>query len=108
MITKVIEFAQEIQTKLENGMGLREISRWSFAERENGRDIPYLRIAQTETDEAITFLEASPTKKQPSWLQFFAEVAPGCVALPRFVLRVTSERVQFIERTGKKETCNLI
>lgn len=91
-------YAREIQTLLEAGATLKEINKWSFEQRKI-RDIPYLAIGQTD-ENGIEYLEASPTASQKTLKVFFSEKAAGSV-LPRFVLRVTRQGVEFRERLGK-------
>lgn len=85
----VIEFTEEIQSLLFKGKTLKEISEWSYQQRESGRNVPYLSVLQTERKKDHLILRASPTKQQKDLYEFFNMPVDGKKALPKYVLEVT-------------------
>lgn len=97
------QFATEIQLRIDRGESLREISRWSYRNREETKyRYPYLQILDidSETNE-VTQLQVSPVKRQKEFSELFELRAPECKALRRFSLTVIPEQVVFTERLGK-------
>ena len=100
MLQEMINFANEIKAMIINGKSLKEISQYSFQQRESGRNVPYLAILNKDSD-GILDLSANPTSKQKELNAFFSVEAPNST-LPKytfFVNRVNG--VKFQERLGK-------
>ncbi len=108
LIQELTIFANEMKAMLAVGKSLREICQWSYAQRESGRNIPYMEVSQTVKEgrgTKIVGLWAAPTKKQTELRAFFEEVAPGLISLSRFKLTVYLEDgVIFQERLGKEKS----
>ncbi len=103
VLQEMKQFAKEAQELLASGKSLREVSRWSYAKREAGENVPYLGILDADEKNGVTMLMARPIVKQKELSEFFGEVAPGCKALKRYTIVVTnSGGVEFTERTGQK------
>lgn len=97
----LISYAKQIDALLQSGKTLREVSQWSFAEREAGRAVPYLAVVQSNEAREPVELCAAPTAKQKDLKALFDQKAPGCAALKRYTLRVTAAGVEFTERLGR-------
>ena len=107
MLEELIKYKEEVQCLLDSGKDLREISQWSFAQRESGRNVPYLAISQTKTDKRKTIvvgLFATPTIKQKELKVFFDELVPGMSVLTRWLLTINTDEspvIKLKERLGK-------
>jgi len=108
MLEELIKYKEELQCLLDSGKDLREISQWSFAQRESGRNVPYLAISQTiKTDKRKTIvvgLFATPTIKQKELKVFFDELVPGMRVLTRWSLTINTDEspvIKLKERLGK-------
>lgn len=107
MITELLAYAVEIESALAGGESLTEIRKWSFEQREAGRNVPYLAVLDSGSN-GDQMLYALPTKSQKELHAFFAQQAPGSV-LPRFTFRVHSNGVEFMERLGRgKDNCKRV
>ncbi len=105
MKEELIRFINDIQQLLDNGKSLRDISKWSYIQREGGRNIPYMSITQTEKDGTVIGITANPVVKQKELKSFFDEILTGCVSLPKYTLTVYLEdkpMLQFKERIDKQ------
>lgn len=102
MKEELIQFALEIQNMLNSGKNLKEISQWSYQERESGRNIPYLSILNKSSDGKIILdLAGNPISTQKELKKFWDEKVEGSV-LPKYKLFVNNEiGVEFTERFGK-------
>ena len=104
MKQEMINFALELKAMLESGKNLREISQWSFEQREYGRNIPYMSINGKEKDGTVNHIVANPIASQKELKKFFLTPTEGST-LDKFQLQVTIENdvpiVIFSERLGK-------
>jgi len=100
MLQDIINYAKEIQALFEEGKSLKEISQYSFQQRENGRNIPYLAVLNKEGDK-ITDLSASPISSQRELKAFFNQCAPDST-LSKYNFYVNHiNGVEFTEKLGK-------
>jgi hypothetical protein len=90
-------FCEQVQYMLDNGYSLLQINQWSYKLREEGKNIPYLSIADKE-GKRIVRLWGYALKKNTELHTLFNEVAPGKIHLPRFSLYVELDGVKFVER----------
>jgi hypothetical protein len=93
MTDDIISFCNELKAQWELTKDLRLVSQWTYEQREAGRNIPYMSIAQTEKAEKGTAckvigLWASPTVKQKALKTFFSKFAPNCDTLTQYTLRM--------------------
>ena len=100
MKEELIGFAIELHILFTKGKSLREISQWSYRERELGRNVPYMSIADTQ-NKIVTRLWAQPTNKQKELKKFFDETVG--ISLPRFTLSIDDTGVHFREKLEKTE-----
>ena len=88
----------------DSGKTLRQISQWSFEQRECGRNVPYMSINGKEKDGTVNHIVASPISSQKELKLFFSTPTEGST-LDKFQLQVTIENgesiVIFTERLGK-------
>ena len=100
MLQEMINFANEIKAMVENGKSLKEISQYSFQQRESGRNIPYLAILNKDNI-GILDLSAKPTSNQKELNKFFNIEAPNST-LPKYTFFVNRDNgVELQERLGK-------
>lgn len=101
---EMIQFANEMKEMLENGKSLRQISQWSYEQRESGRNVPYMSINGKEKDGTVNHIVANPISSQKSFKAFFSTPTEGST-LDKYKLQVTFENnsavVIFSERLGK-------
>jgi len=82
IIKELISFCKEIDLRLQKGDSLQSIRKWSFEERESGRNIPYLAMGDP------SYLFAAPTREQRDLRHFFCIVGEGCRVVSKYVLEV--------------------
>ncbi len=92
-----------MQQKLDEGFSLRQLSKWTYSEREKGKDIPYMSVANVEHT-TVTMLYAQPTKKQKTLFAFFDERCEGS-KLPKYQLRIDLDKVEFWVTHPKGSEC---
>lgn len=100
MKQELIQYAVEIQNMLNSGKSLKEISQWSFQQRESGRNVPYLSILNKD-EKGILDLAASPVSSQKELKSFFSTPVEGST-FEKYKLFVNREDgVEFTEKLGK-------
>lgn len=105
MLQEMLDFAFELRGLFADGATLREICRYSYNQREAGRNVPVLKTVKPSGNLAdYTLIEARPVQSQKAIFDFFNELAPGCAGARRYELRVTAKGVSFTERTGRGKT----
>jgi hypothetical protein len=93
----LLTFAKEINTMLAEGKTLKELSQWSFEQRESGRKVPYLQQDQKDRQGNVLELTAYPTKKQKELREFFKTPETGKKYFPKYIFRVDGTGVIFTE-----------
>jgi hypothetical protein len=65
-------FANELNEMFSKGMDLREISKYTYQQRESGRNVPYFGISDIDkVTKKVTRISAAPTSNQKKLRQFF-------------------------------------
>lgn len=95
----LIEYKYEIQRMLLENKSLKDINKWSYEQRESGRNVPYLQISDTENGQ-ITTLWANAISRQKDLKEFF-DIKPEGSAMSKFSFFVTKDGVTFKEKLGK-------
>lgn len=99
----MLAYKKEIENLFTEGKPLRDISQWSYTQREVRKNVPYMAIADKANRKEITKIWATPTQSQRDLYKFFSMKAPGSV-LPMYSLYVDAEEgVVFKKRLGKGE-----
>lgn len=70
----LINYCKEIDVLINEGKTLREISIWSYNQRQSGRNVPYLAVYHKGEDFVYV---ASPIKSQEDLKEFFGEESFG-------------------------------
>ncbi len=104
-------YAFELNQMFVDRKSLREISRWSYDQRESGRNIPYMRISDTSkvegTSNVVIGLWAEPTNKQKELKAFF-NIEIGSGVLTKYTLRMDLDGVRFEEKNDDLQKVSLI
>ena len=104
MTQQIIDFKNELQQLLNSGEDLRKLSQYSYAQRESGRNVPYMAITDKEKSGKVERIYAKPTNAQKELKAFFSKQAQDSI-FNEFELYVDIlEGVVFKHRLGKGKT----
>ena len=98
---KLVDFLYEVQELMNNGMTLKQLNKWSYEQREAGRDIPYLSWGTKRNDPKEAYLVPAPIKKQADYVEYFNVTHPG-QHLPIYSLYIFQNEVQFYRKEKEK------
>lgn len=74
-LSGLVELSKELNNLLEQGKTLSEISKYTYEQRESGRNIPYFSVLNKQGNK-VTAIVASPTAKQKELKEFFENFYP--------------------------------
>lgn len=97
-LERVKVIINKIKALQKEGRTLREISQITYKMRMDGEDMIYFGWG---TSSANAYLVPRPIATQKEYKQFFEEVAPGAVSLPRYSLYVYESYIDFHEKFYK-------
>lgn len=102
LINQLLEFKSELNSMLQGGSSLKDLSQYSFSQRDRGRNVPYLSLSQKDSS-GVTRIDAQPTKKQKDLFDFFNTNESGSI-FPDYSFYVDlseGKEVKFKHRLGK-------
>lgn len=74
LLQQLIEFKDELNELIKGGMDLQTVSKYTYAEREKRRNVPYLAIGSKDPETKVYLnIWAAPTVKQKELYEFFAQ-----------------------------------
>ncbi len=101
---EMIAYTIELRKLFTEGKDLREISRWSYAQRESGRNIPYMAICDSnDKGKTISGLWATPISKQKELKAFFDMTKAELSMLSKYTLSADLTGIHFYEKSADEE-----